>query len=89
MMNNVMMRNMMTENNIEEKTPVEEEVKTEKVEKDTFETVSSYVMTCLPLILSLVSDSGKEHNEIKCLHEKIHDLDKRVAVCEALIKDKK
>lgn len=88
MMNNVMMRNMMVENNVEDKTS-EEEVKTEKIEKDTSDSLTSCLFPYVSLVLSMLTESNKETVEIKCLHEKIHDLDKRIAVCEALIKDKK
>nr|DAF56671.1 MAG TPA: hypothetical protein [Myoviridae sp. ctWb16] len=38
----------------------------------------------IPLVTSMINTSN-ESFEIKCLHEKLHELDKRIAVCEALI----
>lgn len=82
-MNNVMMRQMMVDNNVhkEEKKTVEEEVK----EVETVN-LSAESMTDIAKMVSSMLESSSGSHGYDHLHEKYHELDKRVAICEALLK---
>lgn len=78
MMTNNAMRGVQHEH-VEEKN---EDVKVE--EKETVH-LSAESMTDIAKMVSSMLETETPSHEIKCLHEKMHELDKRIAICEALI----
>lgn len=80
MMTNNAMRSVQHEH-IEEKS---EEDKVEEKEKETVH-LSAESMTDIAKMVSSMLETETPSHEIKCLHEKMHELDKRIAICEALI----
>ena len=81
-MNNMMMRQMMTDNNVhnEEKKPIEEVKEMETVN------LSAESLTDIAKMVASMLEGSSETVNHHHLHEKYHELDKRVAVCEALLK---
>lgn len=84
-MNNVMMQRMMTDNNIQEEAKKDEETK-EKNEKGILDLDN--LNTLLPILSAIISMSNLGFSDTDILKEKIHNLDKRIAVCEALLSKK-
>lgn len=80
-MNNVMMRQMMQENNVHKEEKIEEEPK----EKESVNLSSESLTDIAKMVSSMIESSGG-HNGYEHLHEKYHELDKRIAICEALLK---
>ena len=80
-MNNMMMRQMMQENNVHKEEKVEEELK----EKETVNLSAESLTDIAKMVASMIESSGG-HTGNEHLHEKYHELDKRIAVCEALLK---
>lgn len=56
------------------------EIKKENSSNEWMDIIKLYI----PMITSMYNSSN-ESFEIKCINEKLHELDKRIAVCEALI----
>ena len=87
-MNPTMMRNMMMENKEKEEHKPMEEVKDKEHEKHEKTTVnlSAESLTDIAKMVSSMLESTSDSYSHKQLHDKYHELDKRLAVCEALLK---
>lgn len=72
---------MMQENNVHKEEKVEEEPK----EKETVNLSAESLTDIAKMVASMIESSGG-HTGNEHLHEKYHELDKRIAVCEALLK---
>ena len=79
-MNNAMMRQMMQENNVHKEEEMEE-----PKEKETVNLSAESLTDIAKMVASMIESSGG-HNGYEHLHEKYHELDKRIAICEALLK---
>lgn len=87
-MSPTMMRNMMMENKEKEEHKTSDEMKDEKHEKHEKTTVnlSAESMTDIAKMVSSMLETTSDSYGHKQLYDKYHELDKRIAVCEALLK---
>lgn len=95
--NSAMYRNMQQQKHEEPKQEEHMEPKVEKKEHnmehmehkdmdvETTNVSSDSMMTIAKMVSSMLETSNQAY-DIKCLYEKIHELDKRLAVNEALLK---
>lgn len=94
--NSAMYRNMQQQKHEEPKQEEHMEPKVEKKEHnmehmehnmdvETTNVSSDSMMTIAKMVSSMLESSNQTY-DIKCLYEKIHELDKRLAVNEALLK---
>ena len=80
-MSTTMMRNMMMENKEKEEKKPEEEKKEEKQTVNlSAESMNDIAKMVSSMLATVPSDYGHQQ-----LHDKYHELDKRLAVCEALL----